>query len=37
VQLIDAYAKLDGNMDKLNDAMTLMGQFCASCRSKFLP
>ncbi len=30
--LIDAYAKLDGSMEKLNDAMTLMGQFCASCR-----
>jgi methylenetetrahydrofolate reductase (NADPH) len=32
VQLVDAYAKLDGNMDRLTDAMTLMGQFCASCR-----
>ena len=32
LKLVDAYAKLDGNMDKLNDAMTLMGQFCASCK-----
>ncbi|MCE5185161.1 MAG: methylenetetrahydrofolate reductase C-terminal domain-containing protein [Planctomycetaceae bacterium] len=32
VQLIDAYAKLDGSPERLNDAMTLMGQFCASCR-----
>jgi cobalamin-dependent methionine synthase I len=32
VKLVDAYAKLDGSMEKLNDAMTLMGEFCASCR-----
>jgi 5-methyltetrahydrofolate corrinoid/iron sulfur protein methyltransferase len=32
VKLVDAYAKLDGRMEKLNEAMTLMGQFCASCR-----
>jgi methylenetetrahydrofolate reductase (NADPH) len=32
LKLVDAYAKLDGTMDKLNDAMTLMGQFCASCK-----
>jgi methylenetetrahydrofolate reductase (NADPH) len=32
VKLVDAYAKLDGSMEKLNEAMTLMGEFCASCR-----
>ena len=32
LKLIDAYANLDGSMEKLNDAMTLMGQFCASCK-----
>ncbi|HOK95135.1 MAG TPA: methylenetetrahydrofolate reductase C-terminal domain-containing protein [Anaerohalosphaeraceae bacterium] len=32
LKLIDAYAKLDGTIEKLNEAMTLMGQFCASCR-----
>ncbi|MHC5161296.1 MAG: methylenetetrahydrofolate reductase C-terminal domain-containing protein [Planctomycetota bacterium] len=32
VKLTGAYAQLDGSMEKLNDAMTLMGQFCASCK-----
>ena len=32
LKLVDAYAHLDGSMEKLNDAMTLMGQFCASCK-----
>jgi cobalamin-dependent methionine synthase I len=32
LELVDAYAKLDGNMDNLTNAMELMGQFCASCR-----
>jgi methylenetetrahydrofolate reductase (NADPH) len=32
VELVDAYAKLDGNMDNLTIAMDLMGQFCASCK-----
>ena len=32
VKLTDAYAQLDGSMEKLTDAMTLMGQFCASCK-----
>jgi len=32
VKLIDAYAKLDGNMDNLTVAMDLMGKFCASCK-----
>lgn len=32
LKLIEAYAALDGSMERLNDAMTLMGQFCASCK-----
>ncbi len=32
LKLVDAYAKLDGSMERLNDAMTLMGQFCADCK-----
>jgi len=32
LELIDAYTKLDGNMDNLTKVMDLMGKFCASCR-----
>ena len=32
VKLIDAYAKLDGNMESLTVAMDLMGKFCQSCK-----
>ncbi|MHC5083033.1 MAG: methylenetetrahydrofolate reductase C-terminal domain-containing protein [Planctomycetota bacterium] len=32
VELVDAYAKMDGSSEKMTDAMTLMGQFCASCK-----
>jgi 5,10-methylenetetrahydrofolate reductase len=32
LDLVDAFTRLDGSMDKLNDAMTKMGQFCASVR-----
>ena len=32
LKLIEAYANLDGSMERLNEAMTLMGQFCASTR-----
>lgn len=32
VELVDAYAKLDGDMENLTQAMELMGQFCASCK-----
>ena len=32
LELIDAYAKLDGSMEKLTRAMELMGQFCQSCK-----
>ena len=31
-KLINAYAGLDGSLDKLNEAMMLMGQFCSSVR-----
>ncbi|MCI0499098.1 MAG: methylenetetrahydrofolate reductase C-terminal domain-containing protein [Planctomycetales bacterium] len=32
LNLIDAYAQLDGTMDKLTAVMELMGRFCASCK-----
>jgi 5,10-methylenetetrahydrofolate reductase len=32
LKLINAYAALDGTPDKLNEALMLMGQFCASSR-----
>ncbi len=32
LELIDAYANLDGDMDKLTVAMDLMGKFCQSCK-----
>jgi cobalamin-dependent methionine synthase I len=32
LKLIEAYAALDGSMERLTEAMTLMGQFCASTR-----
>ncbi len=32
VRLVDAFAKMDGSPDKLNDAMKLMGKFCRECR-----
>ena len=32
IKLVDAYAKLDGSADATMNAMTLMGQFCASAR-----
>ena len=32
LKLIEAYAGLDGSMERLTEAMTLMGQFCASAR-----
>ena len=34
VRLVDAFAKLNGNANNLTDAMTLMDQFCASCKRK---
>ena len=32
VELVDAYAKMDGSPEKLITAMTLMGEFCQQCR-----
>jgi len=32
LELVDSFTRLDGSMDKLNDAMMKMGQFCASAR-----
>jgi methylenetetrahydrofolate reductase (NADPH) len=32
LELVDAYAKLDGSMEKLTKAMELMGQFCRENR-----
>ena len=32
VALVDAYAKMDGSAERTNDAMMLMGQFCASAK-----
>ncbi len=32
LELVDSFVRLDGSMDKLNDAMMKMGQFCASVR-----
>lgn len=30
VELVRAFAQMDGSMEKMNDAMMLMGQFCAN-------
>ncbi len=32
LELVDAYAKMDGSVEKMNKAMTLMGNFCQQCR-----
>jgi hypothetical protein len=32
VKLVEAFAKLDGNMENLNNAMMLMGEFCSKNR-----
>ena len=32
VKLVEAYAKMDGQPENMNDAMMLMGQFCASAK-----
>jgi 5-methyltetrahydrofolate corrinoid/iron sulfur protein methyltransferase len=32
VELVEAYAKLDGSPEPLNEALMLMGQFCASAK-----
>ncbi len=33
LELVDAYAKMDGSPEKLNKAMTLMAKFCQESRS----
>ena len=32
LKLVDAYAKIDGSNDSLNNAMMLMGKFCRACK-----
>ena len=32
LELVDAYARMDGTAEKMNRAMTLMGNFCQQCR-----
>lgn len=32
LELVEAYAKMDGSAEKMNDAMMLMGQFCRDSR-----
>ena len=32
LELVDAYAQMDGSMDKMTKAMELMGQFCRENR-----
>ncbi len=34
IRLVDAFAKLNGNANNLTDAMTLLDQFCTSCKRK---
>jgi cobalamin-dependent methionine synthase I len=33
VELVDAYARMDGSADGMNSAMMLMAQFCQQCRN----
>ena len=32
LELVDAYAKMDGSAERLNKAMALMSEFCQSLR-----
>ena len=32
LQLVDAYAKMDGSAERMTEAMTLMSKFCQECR-----
>ncbi|OHB60759.1 MAG: hypothetical protein A2167_07045 [Planctomycetes bacterium RBG_13_46_10] len=34
LELVDAYAKMDGSMERLNQAMELMGKFCQESRKR---
>jgi methylenetetrahydrofolate reductase (NADPH) len=33
LKLVDAFAKMDGSPEKMNEAMMLMGKFCQECRT----
>lgn len=33
LELVDAYAKMDGSPERMNEAMTLMGKFCRQSRN----
>ena len=33
LELVDAFARMDGSAEKTNEAISLMGQFCASTRT----
>jgi len=32
LELVDAYTKMDGSAERLNEAITLMGKFCRQSR-----
>jgi cobalamin-dependent methionine synthase I len=34
LELVDAYAKMDGSPENMTNAMMLMGQFCQQCRKR---
>ena len=34
MKMVDAFAKMDGSAERMNEAMMLMGKFCQECRSK---
>jgi len=34
VKMVDAFARMDGSTERMNEAMMLMGQFCQQSRSK---
>jgi hypothetical protein len=34
LELVDAYAKMDGSAEKMNNAMALMSRFCQQCRNQ---
>jgi cobalamin-dependent methionine synthase I len=34
LELVDAYAKMDGSLERINEAITLMGKFCQECRGQ---
>jgi len=34
LELVDAYAQMDGSLERMNEAMALMGKFCRECRGQ---